>query len=89
VATVYALSQHDIADPAVQAQFDQIRQQLAHSDALIPSETQIYWEYRRRQHLRDITQLKADIAWRASVMDAQTQELAWRKSVMQQHKLER
>lgn len=89
VAAVYALSQHDIADPAVQAQFDQIRQQLAHSDALIPSETQIYWEYRRRQHLREITQLKADIAWRASVMDAQTQELAWRKSVMQQHKLER
>ena len=89
VAAVYALSQHDIADPAVQAQFDQIRQQLAHSDASIPSETQIYWEYRRRQHLREITQLKADIAWRASVMDAQTQELAWRKSVMQQHKLER
>ncbi len=89
VATVYALSQHDIADPAVQQQFDQIRQQLAHSDATVPHETRIYWDYRRRQHLREITQLKADIAWRASVMDAQTQELAWRKSVIQQHKLER
>jgi hypothetical protein len=88
VAAVYALCQHDIADLAVQAQFDQIRQQLAHSDAAIPNEISIYWEYRRRQHLHEITQLKADIAWRASVMDAQTKELVWRKSVMQQHKLE-
>ena len=89
VATVYALCQRDMADLAVQQQFNQIRQQLAQSDAAIPNETSIYWEYRRRQHLHDIAQLKADIAWRASVMDAQTQELAWRKSVMQQHKLER
>ena len=89
VAAVYALCQLDIADAAVQQQFDQIRQQLAQSDATIPSETRIYWDYRRRQHLHEISQLKADIAWRASVMDAQTKELAWRKSVMQQHKLER
>jgi hypothetical protein len=89
VAAVYTLSLHDIADPAVQQQFDNIRHQLAQSDTAIPNETSIYWDYRRRQHLREITQLKADIAWRASVMDAQTQELAWRKSVMQQHKLER
>jgi hypothetical protein len=89
VAAVYALCHMDIADAAVQQQFDQIRQQLGQSDAAISPETAIYWDYRRRQHLREITQLKADIAWRASVMDAQTQELAWRKSVMQQHKLER
>jgi hypothetical protein len=89
VATVYALCQMDIAAPTVQQQFDQIRQQLAQSDAAIPSETQIYWSYRRRQHLHEITQLKADIEWRASVMEAQTKELDWRKSVMQQHKLER
>ena len=89
VAAVYALCHMDIADAAVQQQFDLIRQQLAQSDAAISNETTIYWDYRRRQHLREISQLKADIEWRASVMDAQTQELAWRKSVMQQHKLER
>lgn len=89
VATVYALCQQDMTDYSVQHQFDQIRQQLVQSDAHIPHETQLYWEYRRRQHLHEIAQLKADIAWRASVMDAQTKELAWRKSVMQQHKLER
>jgi hypothetical protein len=89
VAAVYALCQMDIADAAVQQQFDQIRQQLGQSDAAISPETAIYWDYRRRQHLHEISQLKADIEWRASVMDAQTKELAWRKSVMQQHKLER
>lgn len=88
VAAVYALCHADIADAAIQQQFDQIRYQLAQSDAVIPHETAVYWQYRRRQHLHEITQLNADIAWRTSVMAAQTQELAWRKSVMQQHKLE-
>lgn len=89
VETVYALSQMDIADPAVQHQFDDVREQLTQSDAATPKETTIYWEYRRRQHLREIAQLKADIAWRSGVMDEQTNELAWRKLVMQQHKLEK
>jgi hypothetical protein len=64
VAEVYALCHADIADNAIRQKFDQIRQQLAQSDAAIPSETHIYWHYRNHQHIHEIAQLKADIAWR-------------------------
>jgi len=65
-----------------------VRSALILQDATIPVYAHAAMRYRTRQSLQEIATLKADVAWRSSVMQAAASEIAWRKSVMIEHKLE-
>jgi hypothetical protein len=70
------------------AVLDSVRDTLMTQDAMLPSHVHEAMRYRTRQSLQEIATLKADVAWRSSVMQAAASEIAWRKSVMIEHNLE-
>ncbi|MFM7677854.1 MAG: sulfotransferase family protein [Roseiflexaceae bacterium] len=88
VITCYSQCLTTLATPDAHAVLDTVRNTLITQDAMLPSYVHEAMRYRTRQALHEIATLKADVAWRTSVMQAAANEIAWRKSVMIEHKLE-
>lgn len=88
VVPCYTQCLSTVATPDAQAVFDEIRESLQVHDAQLPADVHEIMRYRARQTLQEIAVLKADVAWRTSVMQAQAAEITWRKSVMTAHHLE-
>ncbi len=88
VYACYTQSLADINEAESQQIFDAIQHQINADDAALPAAIHELMRYHRRQVHHEIATLKAEITWRAGIMDAQAEEIAWRKSVMVGHNLE-
>ena len=88
VATCYTPCVAGIDGAEAHTTFDQIRHTLSQLDAQIPAVYQQFMRYHTQQSIDEINTLKAELAWRIGIQQAQNEEINWRKSVMVGHKLE-